>query len=134
MKLVNTIALSALLIGSFSVSAQTETERKTVRQSKVASVAALDITPEQKGEARAKQLSDRVDLSDDQFIKVKELFTNIELKNKGVQDNANIDTEQKREIIKSNSEYEQSVLKGILTPEQLKKLDTTPPANTNSVK
>ncbi len=134
MKLINTIALSALLIGSFSLSAQTDTERKSLRQNKVASVPVRDITPEQKGEARAKQLSDRVDLSDDQFVKVKELFTNIELKNKGVQDNANIDDEQKRQIIKSNSEYEQSALKGILTPEQLKKLDTTPPANTNSVK
>ncbi len=135
MKLVNTIALSALLIGSFNVSAQTDTKRTTVNGPIVASsVKSMEISPEQRGEARAKQLSEKVTLSDDQFAKVKELFTNIELKNKGVQDNVNISPEQKIEIVKSNNEYEQDALKEILTPEQLKKLETAPPANNNIVK
>ena len=133
MKLVNTIALGALLIGSFNVSAQTEIERKA-ETTKVNSLRSIEISPEQKGEARAKQLSERVGLSDEQYAKVKELFTNIELKNKGVQDNPNISPEQKREIIESHNMYEQTALKEILTPEQLKKLDTASPSKTNSAK
>jgi len=134
MKLVSTIALGALLIVGLNVNAQTEKSRNAEPAKKVSSLQKFEVTPEQQGEARANRLSEKVDLSEEQFEKVKILFTNIETKNKGVRENANISSEQKQEIIKSNNDYEQKALKDILTPEQLKKLDTAQPANSNSVK
>ncbi len=134
MKLVSAIALGAFLIVGLNVNAQTEKSRKDEPAKKVTSLQKLEVSPEKQGEARAKRLSEKVDLSEEQFEKVKVLFTNIETKNKGVRENANISSEQKQEIIKSNNDYEQRALKDILTPEQLKKLDTAQPANSNSVK
>lgn len=108
MKMLNVLLVGiTLFIGISSVNAQ----EKAVK------------TPAERAAMHTERMTKMLDLTANQQAKVSEVNLGIAMKNDGVRNNANLTNEQKQEIIKSNREAHKTMLKSILTEEQMKKFE-----------
>lgn len=134
MKLIKTTLVALTVIIGFSSNAQenkTNNEQTlTKREKKVAhelKVIDFQSTPEQIASKRTEELKAKVELTDEQFTKVQDLFLKVE-KRKSALNNTNSSEEEKTNALNDLQKMEDDGLQSILTPAQ-KKIMSTPKTN-----
>lgn len=82
------------------------------------------LTPQQRAEKHTERMTKQLSLDDSQKAKVYEINLGTAMKNERVRTNTELTPEGKKEKIKSHQDTRMEQLKGVLTAEQYKKLET----------
>lgn len=128
MKLIKTTLVALIAIIGFSSNAQeTKTSNETLvkkemRVSRELKVAEFKLSPEQIATHRADELKTKVELTAEQYAKVKELFLKVENRKSAIN---NVSEEEKTNALNNLQKMENDELETILTPTQ-KKIVSSP--------
>jgi hypothetical protein len=120
MKLIKTTLVALTVIIGFSSNAQETRKNSGIKQTgtlKTTNLNELAKTPEQIATERAVELKSKVELTDEQFTSVKDLFLKTENRKAAL---TNVSEEEKAKEIANLKTNEEKALNAILTPTQQK--------------
>lgn len=134
MNLIKTTLVALTVVIGFASNAQeagnTSTRTPLKKDAKIAhklTVAEFKMTPEQTANKRADELNAKVELNEEQFTKVKDLFLKVENR-KNALNNSSSSEEEKNNALNDLQKMEDRELQSILTPDQ-KNILSTPKTN-----